>query len=84
MSDALFKVCRASNELLLVNRAEGVSAQEITDVIAPIINGLERERADMLAALELALDVIEATGPDAYPEAEKQIREAISKAKESS
>jgi len=36
---------------------------------------------DMLAALELALEVIEATGPGAYPEAEKQIWDAVSKAK---
>jgi len=42
---------------------------------------LQSAAPDMLAALELALEVIEATGPGAYPEAEKQIWDAVSKAK---
>ena len=36
---------------------------------------------DLLEALELAVEVIEATGPAAYHDAERQIRAAITKAK---
>jgi len=36
---------------------------------------------ELLDALELALEIIEATGPGSYPVAEEQIRAAIAKAK---
>lgn len=44
MSEHLSTICRAVNQLLCNLRAVGVSAQDITDVVAPTIKHLERER----------------------------------------
>lgn len=56
MSDNLSnEIARAVNELLLVNRAVGISAAEITEVVFPILGRELNSKADRIDELESAL-----------------------------